>query len=156
MSSEPGMTGQGITDITPKTNQNPVSFDTAFQAVQTYDPGNKTSVYYILGEGINSDGRAKHWIFGIKRGQEQSFAIYTSMGLSFMPWNGKENYTEIQVGNIVKPADLIKNHRVVLQEVQNPDIDEMELVNGVYTLSSTSAGEGKSVRFNAYNGNAVP
>lgn len=151
----PAMKGGGVTEITPEDTQHPVSFDDAYHSVLSSDQGNNTTFYYIWGDAVNSQGLAKDWIFGIKRGQEQSFAIYNSKGLSFIPWNGNNIYAVIPVDHIIKPADLIKDHRVVIQEVQNPDIDKMELVNGIYTLSSTMGPEGRTFMFNELTGNMV-
>jgi hypothetical protein len=153
--SEQSMKGEGITIITPQDSLNRVSFNEAYSALQNYDTVNKTTIYYIRGDSVDANGRAKHWIFGIKQGQEQSFAIFDSAGLTFMPWNGKITYSEIPVDKIVKPEDLIKGHRVVIQEVQHPDIDEIELLNGVYALSITTGSEGRTLRFNALTGNAI-
>ena len=151
------MVGTGITDITPHNSENRVSYDEALTAIRSYDTAlaNKSTpvkVYYIRGSSIDSSGMAKEWIMGVKRGAEQSFAIYSNTGISLIPWEKSIQYSEILPEKIVRPADLIKSHKLMISDLQYPYLDEMELSNGVYTLTNNSGPVSKSFKFNSANG----
>ena len=151
------MPGSGITDITPRDSENRVSFDQALTALRNFDPasGSKSTpekIYYIRGSSVDSSGLAKEWIFGVKRGAEQSFAIYSNTGINMIPWEKSIQYSEIVPEKIVRPADLIKSHKLMISDLQYPVLDEMELSNGVYTLTNNSGKTSISFKFNAVTG----
>jgi hypothetical protein len=154
------MTGSGITDNTPRDIEKRSSFDEALTALRTYEPGtgNKSipvNIYYIRGSSIDSSGLAKEWIFGVKRGTEQVFTIYNNMGITQIPWQKSIQYSEIVPDKIVKPADLIKSHKLMISDLQYPYVDELELSNGVYTFTNNSGTTSKSFKFDAATGTTL-
>lgn len=150
---------------TSGTEQNPgspqdvaakVSFQQAFDALKLSAPS--SHIYYIKGDSLQSDATAKEWSFGVIQGNDTFFFVYNGYGGSEIALPGKLPAQELIPGQFMQPKDLFKNHSLLINDLTNGgsrDIDELELRDGVYTLSQKFGTELKDYKFDAGTGKEI-
>ena len=141
-----------------------ISFDLARQNLAEYrpDPANGSSgiktIYYIHGTNLDISGNALSWIFGVVYAGETELFAYDHSGWIRIPWNAPPVSQEIDVEKIVTPGSLFsKNSAAILSESSptNPERRDLELIQGIYTLTITSGSRDRILMFNATTGEMI-
>jgi hypothetical protein len=116
---------------------------------------NKT-IYYILAKDVDDSGNAMSWVFGVNYGTGARLLIYDKSGWTTFP---RSNTTlpskEIVVDHIVSPGNLFNQNKAVIVGTPSsaiPERKDLELQQGVYTLTMYSGSKGKILTFNATTG----
>jgi hypothetical protein len=142
-----------------------ISFDVAHQNLREYrpDPTNESTaiktIYTIYGMNIDGSGNATSWIFGVRHSGGTELLAYDRSGWIQIPWNAPSLSEEIDVDRIVSPARLFsENAAVILGNPSStiPDGKDLELKQGIYTLTITSGNTSRILMFNATTGRLIP
>jgi hypothetical protein len=142
-----------------------ISFDVAHQNLREYrpDPTNESTaiktIYTIYGMNIDGSGNATSWIFGVRHSGGTELLAYDRSGWIQIPWNAPSLSEEIDVDRIVSPARLFsENAAVILGNPSStiPDRKDLELKQGIYTLTITSGNTSRILMFNATTGRLIP
>ena len=166
--SSPNQTSQqngGLSQI-PGTAESPyISFDVAQQNLPAYqpDPENTSyfikTIYYVTGVDVDGSGNARSWIFGVGRTKGTEMLAYDRSGWIKIPWTAPQGSEEIGVDSIVSPARLFsQNTAVILVNSSStlPERRDLELKQGIYTLTIASGSTGRILIFNATTGELIP
>lgn len=138
-----------------------ISFDQARQNLAEYrpDPANGSAVtktiYYIHGTNLDASGNAVSWIFGVRHAGETELLAYDRNGWIQIPWNAPPLYQEIDPEKIVSPGSLFSQNRAAIlskSSTTNPERRDLELIQGIYTLTITSGSGDRILMFNATTG----
>jgi hypothetical protein len=152
----------GLTQITVPAENSRISFEAAHQKLKDYradsvneSASNKT-IYYILAKDVDDSGNAMSWVFGVNYGTGARLLIYDKSGWTTFP---RSNTTlpskEIVVDHIVSPGNLFNQNKAVIVGTPSsaiPERKDLELQQGVYTLTMYSGSKGKILTFNATTG----
>jgi len=155
----------GITRITDPADSARISFEEAKAQLIEYrlkgyrlkslnNLVNASSVYYMHSNDVDGSGNATVWIFGVYDGANTEFLVFDRTG-----WATIENMRlpeeMFNLDNVVSPALLFKqNNGVILGNTSpvGPQLRDLELQKGVYTLTITSGDTGRTLTFNATTG----
>jgi hypothetical protein len=141
-----------------------ISFDMARQDLAEYphDPSNETyrvkTVYYIHGTDVDDSGNASSWLFGVRNSYRTELLAYNQNGWITIPWNAPPLSDEIDINRIVTPSSLFRqNNAVILSNPSqtNTERRDLELIQGIYTLTITSGSGNSILRFNATTGELI-
>ena len=152
----------GLTQITEGSQY--ISFDVAHQNLLTYLPDSTNesaaikTVYYIHGTNLDVSGNASSWIFGVGISNETELFAYQPGGWMKIPWNTPLHTEEIDVDKIVSPSRLFsQNHAVILSNPSPaiPERRDLDLIQGIYTLTITSDSTARILTFNATTGELI-
>jgi hypothetical protein len=141
-----------------------ISFDDAHKNLMDYhpDPANKTTgintIYYIHGTNVDLLGNASSWIFGVRHSGGTELLSYDRSGWVKIPWNVPTPPEEINFEKIESPGSLFsKNSAVIVGNPAqaNPERRDLDLMRGIYTLTSTSASGERILTFNATTGELI-
>ena len=152
----------GLTQVTVPVESSRISFEAAHQKLKDYradavneSASNKT-IYYILAKDVDDSGNAMSWVFGVNYGTGARLLIYDKSGWTTFP---RSNTTlpseEIVVDHIVSPGNLLTRNKAVILSTSSPAIPErrdLELREGIYTLTLYSGSKGRILSFNATTG----
>jgi hypothetical protein len=162
-----GLMSSGCTSTapTPAQNSTPVSQGQAKVSLQQAidalniqhgsDP--PLRLYYIRGVNLSPNGTAEEWTLGVMQGNMSYFFDYTGQKGTTVAWPEQFPYQEIKPGPFIKPDDLFQSHKLLIQDITRSgtfQIDELELIDGVYTLS-ISDNETTTYKFNAISGGEI-
>jgi hypothetical protein len=120
----------------------------------TSSPG----IYYIRAVNLTPNATAEEWTIGAMQGKKTYFFTFSRQSSFRTDWPNTLPYTAIQPGQFIQPADLFNNQSLLIQEITNAgtiDISELELENGVYTLSIDSGTNFKVLKFDAVTGSEL-
>lgn len=98
-------------------------------------------IYYFRGIQVNRSGAAAEWTIGAMEGNSSLFFTYNGKKGSVVRWPDAFPYDEIIAGKFMLPDELFNSHKLLIEDLihsGNPTISELELQNGVYTLSDKS------------------
>jgi len=141
-----------------------ISFDVAHQNLREYqpDPTNESTgiktVYYIHGTNVDVSGNATSWIFGVRHTAGTELLAYDRGGWIKIPWNAPPLSEEIAIDKIVSPGRLFsQNNAVILSKSSptNPERRDLELIQGIYTLTITSGSKDRILTFNTTTGELI-
>ena len=149
----------GLTQITAMEDYSHISFDGAKARLIEYrlnrmnESGNATIVHYMRSRDLDEMGNATGWIFGVFNGPDPIFLVYDKTG-----WTSIGNATfpseEIALDSVVSPDFVLKNNKEIISG--NPPVAferrDMELQQGIYTLTITSNSITRILTFNATTG----
>lgn len=125
----------------------------ASQAQKNNQPTPK--IYYFRGIRVNRNGAAAEWTIGAMEGNSSLFFTYNGKKESVVWWPDTFPYDEIVVGKFMLPNELFNSHKLLIEDLihsGNQTISELELQNGVYTLSEKS----ELRKFDAVTGMEIP
>jgi hypothetical protein len=140
-----------------------ISFDTAQQKFKEYSTVtfnesliNKEKLYYILAKDVDDQGKATSWIFGVKHGAGSRLLIFDTTGWSNINLNNSELPSEeIVIDHIVPPSNVFSENKAAIignAPLPTPELRELELKGVIYTLTITSGGTVRTLKFNAISG----
>ena len=154
----------GITRISAMADSPYISFDVAQQNLLTYQPDSTNqsaapkTIYTIHGMDVNESGYAANWIFGVSISNVTELLAYGPGGWIKIPWNTSFPSEEIDVGKIVPPSRLFsQNSAVILNNSSRtiPQRRDLDLKQGIYTLTITSNSTVRTLTFNATTGELI-
>lgn len=111
--------------------------------------------YYIKGTGIQIDATAREWMLGMKQGNETFFYVVNKWGGTKVPWSRQFQYEEIPIYYIKYPEELFIEKPLLIQDLTDGgtrEIDEIELIDETYILTTETNRGFFEYRFNAYTG----
>jgi hypothetical protein len=154
----------GLTQILGPVESPYISFDTAQQNLPSYqlDPENTSyfikTIYYFTGLDVDESGNARSWIFGMGNSNGTEMLAYDQSGLITLPWDAPPGAEEIDVDTIVPPARLFsQNSAVIFGSPGNvsPERRDLELKQGIYSLTISSGDTSRILTFNATTGEMI-
>jgi hypothetical protein len=154
----------GISQISPNAGSQYISFDAAQQNLLAYQPASSggpaplKTVYFVHGTDVNESGYAASWIFGVNISDRAELLAYGEGGWITIPWNLPLDSEEINFDEVVLPDRLFsQNHAVILGTLsQTPERRELDLKQGLYTLTITSGSTVRILVFSAITGELIP
>jgi hypothetical protein len=133
-----------------------ISFDEAKEAFRNYaGPSGELPVYYLLSHDMDSAGDASSWLFGVYQGNGTVLLIYDRTGWNINPWNAMLPAEEILLDGVVPPGTLFTRNKESIFTAASlavPESRDMELKEGVYTLTIRSGSTSRILMFNAITG----
>jgi len=165
--SSPNQTSQqdgGISQIPGAVESPYISFTEAQQNLPTYQPNPENvshfikTIYYFTGIDVDGYGNARSWIFGVGRTNGTEMLAYDKNGWIKIPWTAPAGSDEIVVDNIVSPARLFSQNTAVIlvnPSITIPERRDLELKQGIYTLTITSGNTSRILTFNATTGELI-
>jgi len=141
-----------------------ISFDEAQHTIPAYqlDPDRVSTfirpIYYIIGIDVDESGNARNWIFGVRRTSETEMLAYDGKSWVTIPWSAPSDLEEITIDSIVSPARLFSQNTAVIVRSPppaDPERRELELKQGIYTLTITSGSTSRILAFNATTGELI-
>ena len=137
------------------TEQKQISLQNAISTLQS-NPRHKDNltpieIRYIRGINITQTGTAEEWTIGATQENSSFFFIYDGSTESFVEWPDMLEYDEIIPGQFVYPDALFSTRPTMMKDLTNDGqnaLSELELVDGLYTLST----ESRQIKFNPADG----
>jgi hypothetical protein len=166
-SSPPDISGSPQVSTSPttpvQTGERSVSLNEAVAALNAHRSTSPNAsiplqLRYIRGVDLQSQGAAKEWMLGVTQGKESFFFVYTGKGGSIVAWPMKLSYRDIIIDQIVTPEKLFQSHKLFIQDFTRNGtvpITELELVDGVYSLSVGSDADARYLRYDAMTGKEI-
>jgi hypothetical protein len=150
----------GLSQVTIPVETSRISFADANQKLDEYsvDSVNETAVgktiYYIVAKDIDESGNATSWVFGINQGAGAMLLVYDRTGWTVFPWSS--NIPEkIAIDQIVSPETLFGDNKAIIVTTPSQAESErrdLELQQGIYTLTIYSGNTNRILTFNATTG----
>lgn len=105
--------GEAFKDVTEEPSRY-VSLDEAIGELNLTHKESST-IHYIRGQNVDSNGWAKEWIIGVKQKPITNyFFTYSGQGSSEVSWKSWMPENELNLNNILSPDELFKNHSSTL------------------------------------------
>lgn len=149
----------GLRQIAEPTGSTPVSLYDARQMLGEIEyPGemgnnSRQNIYYVLGKRIDTRGNAESWVFGTRSPEGNKLQVYEQNRWTIIQWPATLPSEEIPFDSIVFPEDLIRKNGNLINGSAGPStIREIELKNGIYSLTLTSESANTILVFNATTG----
>ena len=152
----------GLTQVTVPEETSRISFEEAYQNLKDYHIDSSSGlteskkIYYILAKDVDESGTAMSWVFGVNYGSGDRLLIYEKSGWTVFP---RSNSTlpseEIVVDRIISPGNLFTINKAIIASTSsstNPERRDLELQEGIYTLTLYSGSKGRILTFNATTG----
>lgn len=120
--------------------------------------GISPEIYQIIGSGVDREGRADSWLFGIRYGKNTSLIYpYNSWWMEAV-WPGPLSEDKIDTDSIIMPSELLsRNTQSVSSLFDNSGTGKIILVlkEGVYYFSPEQSDDIAGVKFSAYTGEVI-
>ena len=152
----------GLTQVTVTGGNARISFEEAFQNLKAYRMDSSSEsfeskkIFYILAKDVDNSGNAMSWIFGVNLDTGSRLLIYDRNGWTDMSLSNSALPSEdIIVDHIMIPYNLFSENKAAIQGnslSSIPDVKELELKKGNYTLTITSGSTVRVIKFNATTG----
>jgi hypothetical protein len=151
---EGGLTQVAIPVETPR-----ISFGEAQQKLNEYrmDSVNQTSdgktIYSLIAKDVDESGNATSWVFGINQGVGAKLLVYDRTGWTVFPWSTVIT-EKIALDQIVTPGTLFARNKATINGPSQavPERRDLELQQGIYTLTIYSGNTNRILTFNATTG----
>jgi hypothetical protein len=158
-SSDSG-SGPSIIDKTPRGEPAKVSFENAWQELSDYESSGSLNLTnptlrQIHGINVALNGTADTWIVGVQDKETSSLLVYDRESWSQIAWGEIFTQEIIAFENITLPTELYQTNQKIIGDIMNTngaDVSEMDLSDGVYTISISSSTGLSMIRFNASTG----
>jgi len=126
---------------------------------ETLNTGGITpEIYQIIGFGVDREGKADTWAFGIRYAVNNSMIYYGNSGWREAVWPGKLPDEKINTDSILKPSEIISHNSesasAVFEKSKNSKIT-LVLSEGIYSLTPENSGDAKGVKISAYTGEVI-
>lgn len=154
----------GVTDITSDGPDTKVRLDEALAALDAWQadlpPGDSVAaVYQVLGAGVETDGRARGWVLGVRQGDTPRWLAYGREGIQKISLSAPLPAEEIAFPDVVMPEGLYEQNRMVIDDTlrrHGTDTADLALTAGEYVLTIRSGAEFETLVFGAATGEAIP
>jgi hypothetical protein len=149
----------GLSQVTIPVETSRISFGEAQQKLDEYKTGsaNETAegktIYYIIAKDADEAGNATSWVFGINQGTGAKLLVYDRTGWTVFPWSTRIT-EKIALDRIVPPGTLFARNKAVINGPTQtvPERRDLELQQGIYTLTIYSGNTNRILTFNATTG----
>jgi len=149
----------GLTQVTIPVENSRISFGEAQQKLDEYrmDSVNETAegktIYSLIAKDVDESGNATSWVFGINQGVGAKLLVYDRTGWTVFPWSTVIT-EKIALDQIVSPGTLFANNNATITGPSQtvPERRDLELQQGVYTLTIYSGSTNRILTFNATTG----
>jgi len=153
----------GIGTLNRTVEKTYLQMSTARAMLQEFMPGYEIDrgtipIYYIQGVDLDSSGSAARWTFAVNRSSGLMLMVLENENLTEIPWGSRFSDTPITLDQVMQPEDLFtKNHDVIFSDpaVTVTEESELDLRNGVYTLTLGSGDAMRYLVFDAVTGEPV-
>jgi hypothetical protein len=113
------------------------------------------TLHQVHGTGVALNGTANSWVVGVQRENTSFLIVYDKERWNQMAWGEAFPQEPITFENITLPTQIYETHQKTIGDVMNAseaDTSEVDLSNGVYTISIRSSTGLSMIRFNASTG----
>jgi len=149
----------GLTQVTIPVETSRISFAEAQQKLNEYsvDSINETAdgktIYYIVAKDVDESGNATSWVFGINQGAGAKLLVYDRTGWTVFPWSTRIP-EKIALDQVVSPETLFAGNKAAITGPSQTIAErrDLELQQGVYTLTIYSGSTNRILTFNATTG----
>jgi hypothetical protein len=117
------------------------------------------TLHYIRGTDLDFSGRAAHWVFGVRYGNQSVLMYYDAPGWRSVSWEGALPEKEIGEGSFVPLTKFINRNAGILyasDQQREGLIRRMELMNGKYSVTMERLGRQQTFVFDAASGELIP
>jgi hypothetical protein len=152
----------GLTQVSVPVESPRISFEEAQQKLEGYwttfpDKSSMSSekIYYVLAKDVDESGNAASWIFGVKNSSSTLLLVYNGRDWAVIPWIITPLPSEIMRDNVVSPGKLFaQNTAIIISNSSRTSAErrDLELKEGVYTITITSGTTNRILVFNASTG----
>jgi len=156
-------TDAGLQTVSGTTPSSLTTFEEALDQLRQNLKGNPSSsnytLHYIRGTDLDFQGRAAHWVFGVRYDNQSVLMYFDAPGWRSVSWEGAAPEKEIVVGSFVSPNSIIMRNRRVLSASdpkQEGLIKRIDLMNGKYTVIIERQGTQQTYVFDAGSGGLIP
>jgi hypothetical protein len=143
----------GLTQVNVPVETSRISYEEALQKFGDYtihDTAEAKTIYYIVAKDVDETGKATSWVFGINTGAGGNLLVYDRTGWTVFPWS-PHIPEKIALDQVVSPSNLFAKNRNTI--VSGPsDRRDLELQQGIYTLTIYSGSSNRILTFNATTG----
>jgi hypothetical protein len=149
----------GLSQVSIPEENSRISFEKARQELENYgmDSINETAdvktVYYIVAKDLDESGNAASWVFGINQGSVAKLLVYDRTGWTVFPWSIRVQ-EEIALDQVTPPGTLFSRNKAAITGASQavPERRDLELQQGIYTLTIYSGSTNRILTFNATTG----
>ena len=120
--------------------------------------GISPEIHQITGSGVDREGRADTWLFGIRYGKNTSLVYSYNSWWNEAVWPGPLSEDKIDTDSIIMPSELLsRNTQSVSSLFDNSGTGKISLVlkEGVYYLSPEQSEDITGLKFSAYTGEVI-
>ena len=147
----------GLTQVTIPVETLRISFEEAKQKLEEYtinQTADARTIYSLVAKDADESGNATSWVFGMNQGAGARLLVYDRTGWTVFPWSTRIP-EKIAVDHMVSPNTLFARNKAVI--VTNPsqagsERRDLELQQGIYTLTIYSGSTYRILTFNATTG----
>ena len=152
--------GPNIIDKTPRDEPVKVTFESAWQDLPYYESTgtvNLTSltIHQIHGTGVDAKGYADNWIIGVQQRENSSLLIYDRESWRQIAWGEPFTSPVITFDQMILPTQIYGVNNQSIEEMMNSNgvqESEIDLSDGVYTVSIRTSTGLSQLRYNASTG----
>ena len=149
----------GLSQVSIPEENSRISFEKAHQELENYriDSINETAegktIYSLIAKDVDESGNATSWVFGINQGVGAKLLVYDRTGWTVFPWSTVIT-EKIALDQIVTPGTLFANNKATITGPSQKFTERMdlELQQGIYTLTIYSGSTNRILTFNATTG----
>ncbi len=149
----------GLTQVTIPVESSRISFGEAQQKLEEYRmaSANETAygktIYSLIAKDVDESGNATSWVFGINQGAGAKLLVYDRTGWTVFPWSTVIT-EKIALNQIVTPGILFANNKATITSPSQTVAErrDLELQQGIYTLTIYSGSTNRILTFNATTG----
>jgi hypothetical protein len=152
--------GPRIVDRTPRDEPAKLSFEDAWQELPNYDYSDVLNLegltlHQIHGMGVALNGTADTWIVGVQNETMSSLLVYDRETWNQIAWGEAFSQEIITFENLTLPSQIYQTNQKTIEDIMNAngaEVSDMDLSDGVYTISIPSSTGLSMIRFNASTG----
>ena len=155
--SESTKQNTGLVQVTNTVETSRISFEEAYQKLEGYKINGTTNgktIYYIIAKNMDESGNATSWVFGINQGPGAKLLVYDKTGFTTFNWS-THIPEKIALDQIVYPDTLFTRNKAIIVTTPSQTGSErrdLELQQGIYTLTIYSGSTNRILTFNATTG----
>ena len=135
------------------------ALDQLSRRLQATPSSSNFTLHYIRGTDLDVSGRAAHWVFGVRYGNQSVLMYYDAPGWRSASWEGAVPEKEIVADSFVSPSKVINRNAGILY-ASDPQreglIKRMDLMNGKYMVTMERQGTKQTFVFDAALGELIP
>lgn len=114
-------------------------------------------IYYVSANDVDEYGNATSWVFGVKTAKTE-LLVYKGKVWTDIPWIIPELPSEIYSDRVISPKNLFAQNKAAIfgdSSKATTERRDIELKDGVYTVSITTGNSVRILNFNASTGAAI-
>lgn len=152
-----------VNDRTPREEPERVAFESAWQSLSDIPIAGSMDhtslvVHQIHGTGVDSEGKARSWIVGVQKGETHLLVIYDQEIWHQVTWGESFTSPGLSFQQVLLPTELYQNNQETIEDTMNRngvEESELDLTDGMYTISVHTPTGLSLLRFNATTGESI-